>query len=46
MYGSYLPLYPQRIVCLTAETTKICYLPGGGEGAGEISCSSVRSPEA
>ncbi len=31
MYGTTFPAYPQRIVCLTAETAEIVHALGGGE---------------
>lgn len=38
--------YPQRIVCLTEETTEILYLLGAGERVVGISGYTVRPPEA
>ena len=44
--GSSLPTYPERIVCLTEETTETLYLLGEGHRVGGISGSTLRPPEA
>jgi len=38
--------YPQRIVCLTEETTETLYLLGEGDRVVGISGYTVRPPEA
>jgi iron complex transport system substrate-binding protein len=44
--GSYLPTYPERIVCLTEETTETLYLLGEGDRIVGISGYTLRPPEA
>src|SRR5918996_3687245 len=44
--GSSLPTYPERIVCLTEETTETLYLLGEGSRVVGISGYTVRPPEA
>jgi iron complex transport system substrate-binding protein len=44
--GRKLDRYPERIVCLTEETTEILYLLGEGERIVGISGYTVRPPEA
>ena len=39
-------MYPQRIVCLTEETTETLYLLGAGDRVVGISGYTVRPPEA
>ena len=39
-------MYPQRIVCLTEETTETLYLLGEGDRVVGISGYTVRPPEA
>ena len=41
-----MPAYPQRIVCLTEETTETLYLIGGGDRVVGRSGYTVRPPEA
>jgi len=41
-----MPLYPQRIVCLTEETTETLYLLGQGDRVVGVSGYTVRPPEA
>src|SRR2546430_17705420 len=41
-----MPAYPQRIVCLTEETTETLYLLGQGERIVGVSGYTVRPPEA
>jgi iron complex transport system substrate-binding protein len=38
--------YPQRVVCLTAETVEICYALGAGDRVVGVSGYAVRPPEA
>jgi len=45
-YGSMGSRYPQRIVCLTEETTETLYLLGEGDRVVGISGYTVRPPEA
>lgn len=45
-YGAIAPRYPERIVCLTEETTEILYLLGEGDRVVGISGYTVRPPEA
>jgi iron complex transport system substrate-binding protein len=42
----FVPRYPQRIVCLTEETTETLYLLGAGERVVGVSGYTVRPPEA
>ena len=44
--GSSLPTYPERIVCLTEETTETLYLLGEGHRVVGISGYTLRPPEA
>ena len=44
--GSSLPTYPERIVCLTEETTETLYLLGEGHRVAGISGYTLRPPEA
>lgn len=44
--GSFLPTYPERIVCLTEETTETLYLLGEGHRVAGISGYTLRPPEA
>lgn len=44
--GSSLPTYPERIVCLTEETTETLYLLGEGRRVVGISGYTLRPPEA
>jgi iron complex transport system substrate-binding protein len=44
--GSCLPTYPERIVCLTEETTETLYLLGEGHRVVGISGYTLRPPEA
>jgi iron complex transport system substrate-binding protein len=44
--GSSLPTYPERIVCLTEETTETLYLLGEGHRIVGISGYTLRPPEA
>lgn len=44
--GSSLPTYPERIVCLTEETTETLYLLGEGHRVIGISGYTLRPPEA
>lgn len=44
--GSYLRMYPERIVCLTEETTETLYLLGEGHRVVGISGYTLRPPEA
>jgi len=44
--GSFLPTYPERIVCLTEETTETLYLLGEGHRVVGISGYTLRPPEA
>jgi iron complex transport system substrate-binding protein len=46
IYGEVRALFPQRIVCLTEETTETIYLLGEGERIVGISGYTVRPPEA
>jgi iron complex transport system substrate-binding protein len=46
IYGAIAPRYPQRIVCLTEETTETLYLLGEGDRVVGISGYTVRPPEA
>ena len=46
MTGSCLPTYPERIVCLTEETTETLYLLGEGQRVVGISGYTLRPPEA
>jgi len=41
-----MPRYPQRIVCLTEETTETLYLLGAGDRVVGVSGYTVRPPEA
>src|SRR5499433_3417059 len=41
-----MPAYPQRIVCLTEETTETLYLLGQGDRVVGVSGYTVRPPEA
>jgi iron complex transport system substrate-binding protein len=41
-----MPLYPQRIVCLTEETTETLYLLGAGDRVVGVSGYTARPPEA
>src|SRR6186713_2984908 len=43
---SSLPTYPERIVCLTEETTETLYLLGEGHRVAGISGYTLRPPEA
>ena len=43
---SFLPTYPERIVCLTEETTETLYLLGEGHRVVGISGYTLRPPEA
>jgi iron complex transport system substrate-binding protein len=42
----FVPRYPERIVCLTEETTETLYLLGAGERVVGVSGYTVRPPEA
>ena len=44
--GTSLPTYPERIVCLTEETTETLYLLGEGQRVVGISGYTLRPPEA
>src|SRR5688500_3685310 len=44
--GSSLPTYPERIVCLSEETTETLYLLGEGSRVVGISGYTLRPPEA
>ncbi len=44
--GSYSQMYPERIVCLTEETTETLYLLGEGHRVVGISGYTLRPPEA
>jgi iron complex transport system substrate-binding protein len=44
--GSCLPMYPERIVCLTEETTETLYMLGEGRRVVGISGYTLRPPEA
>ena len=44
--GSFLPSYPERIVCLTEETTETLYLLGAGHRVVGISGYTLRPAEA
>ena len=44
--GSSLPTYPERIVCLTEETTETLYMLGEGHRVVGISGYTLRPPEA
>jgi iron complex transport system substrate-binding protein len=44
--GSSLPTYPERIICLTEETTETLYLLGEGHRVVGISGYTLRPPEA
>lgn len=46
MTDSSLPTYPERIVCLTEETTETLYLLGEGHRVAGISGYTLRPPEA
>jgi len=46
MYGSHLPAYPERIVCLTAETTEIVFALGAGDRVVGVSGAATSPPEA
>jgi iron complex transport system substrate-binding protein len=41
-----MPAYPQRVVCLSAETVEICYALGAGDRVVGVSGYAVRPPEA
>src|SRR5262245_32052010 len=44
--GPHMPSYPERIVCLTEETTETLYLLGQGDRVVGVSGYTVRPPEA
>ena len=46
MYGTTFPAYPQRIVCLTAETAEIVYALGAGDRVVGVSGATTSPPEA
>src|SRR5207249_5732338 len=46
LHGSDMSRYPQRIVCLTEETTETLYLLGEGDRIVGVSGYTVRPPEA
>ncbi len=46
MYGTPPTPYPQRIVCLTAETTEIAFALGAGDRVVGVSGAATRPPEA
>lgn len=46
MHGAHSVPYPQRIVCLTAETTEIVFALGAGERVVGVSGAAVSPPEA
>ncbi|MBI3457666.1 MAG: cobalamin-binding protein [Candidatus Rokubacteria bacterium] len=46
MYGTPPAPYPQRIVCLTAETTEIAFALGAGDRVVGVSGAATRPPEA
>src|SRR5256885_16921663 len=46
MYGVPPAPFPQRVVCLTAETTEIVFALGGGDRVVGVSGAARRPPEA
>ena len=46
MHGAHSTAYPQRIVCLTAETTEIVFALGAGERVVGVSGAAMSPPEA
>ena len=46
MYGSHFPTHPERIVCLTAETTEIVFAVGAGDRVVGVSGAATAPPEA